>query len=305
MSETQRLDQALTARGLARSRTHASRLIEAGGVLMNGAPAGKPSARVRATDALEVTGEHPEHHYVSRAAFKLIAGLDAFGIDPRGRPCLDVGASTGGFTQVLLERGARHVVALDVGHDQLADEVAREPAVTVLEGVNARDLDADELDGLIRRAAPPRPSSVPAVPAVPAVTSDARTPALRASDLDLVVADLSFISLCHVLEPMRRSVAAGADFVLLIKPQFEVGRQGVRGGIVTDPRLATQAILRVVQQAHDIGLGTLGFIASPITGTHGNREYVAHFATRGEHPTQWSELITEITGGERTRGAST
>lgn len=276
----QRLDQVLAARGLARSRTHAARLVDLGVVRVNGLPATRAARKIGPDDTVTVDRAD---HYVSRAAHKLIAALDAFDIDPTGRDCLDVGASTGGFTQVLLERAARHVVALDVGHGQLEGGLALNPAVTLLEGVNARDLTRATLDTLLgsetQRAGTGRPA---------------------ASGITLAVADLSFISLGHVLGPMRETVADDADFALLIKPQFEVGRTGVREGIVTDPTLARDAVERVVWQAFDVGLGTLGLIASPIAGTHGNREYVAHFAARGAHPTQWTDSIRDLTKGART-----
>ncbi|GGA54294.1 hemolysin [Pseudoclavibacter endophyticus] len=291
-----RLDQALAGRGLARSRTHAARLIELGAVTVNGAVATKPSLRVTEGDTIEVRAEHPEHRYVSRAALKLVAALDEFGIDPRGRASLDVGASTGGFTQVLLERGARHVIALDVGHGQLAEPLAGHPDLTLLEGVNARDLTRDGLDGMLRGSGSESQEAEADDGAGP------RTP--RAGELDLVVADLSFISLRHVLGPLRRTAGEDADFVVLIKPQFEVGRQGVRDGIVADQRLVGGAVSGVVQQAFEANLGTLGIMASPIAGTHGNREFLAHFAARGEHPTQWTDRIREVTG-DTTRGEPT
>ena len=275
----ERLDQALATRGLARSRTHAARLVDAGAVLVNGREARKSSLRVLAGDTLTVSAAD---HYVSRAAHKLLAGLDAFGVDPAGRVCLDVGASTGGFSQVLLERGARHVVAIDVGHGQLDGRLASDARLTMLEGLNARDLTAAGLDA--RLAASPQAGS----PSAP-----------RAADLDLVVADLSFISLTLVLPPLRATAAADAEFVVLVKPQFEVGRQGVREGIVTDAALVRDALERVLWCAFDAGLGTAGLIPSPIAGTHGNREFVAHLATFGKHPTEWTDRIRQLTKGAR------
>lgn len=277
----ERLDRALAARGLARSRTHAARLVAAGSVRVNGATAQRASLRVSPDDALAVDGDGG---YVSRAAHKLVAALDAFAIDPAGRACLDVGASTGGFTQVLLERGARHVVAIDVGHGQLDARLAGDRRLTLLEGVNARDLTRATLDA--RLAATTTASATTASP-----------PA--AADLDLVVADLSFISLGHVLAPLRATAADDADVVLLIKPQFEVGRQGVRDGIVTDSSLAQAAVERVLRQAHEVGLAALGLIASPIAGTHGNRELLARFAAHGPHPTEWTDRIRQLTRGVR------
>ncbi|KAB1653284.1 TlyA family RNA methyltransferase [Pseudoclavibacter chungangensis] len=268
-----RLDRALVARGLARSRTLAARLVDAGVVLVDGVAVTKPSHRVGEGTRIDVS--RPER-YVSRAAHKLVAALDAFqGVDPSGRVALDLGASTGGFTQVLVERGVRHVLAIDVGHDQMNPAVADDPRVTSLEGVNARDLDAASL----RERLP----------------GDAPDPA----DIDLVVGDLSFISLRHVLAPIRRTVRADADLVLLVKPQFEVGRTGVRGGIVTDPALARDAVRGVLDAAHATGLGIRGIIASPIEGTHGNRELVVHFAPDGTDPTEWTRRLDELTTGGR------
>ena len=262
----QRLDAALAARGLARSRTHAARLLADGLVTVNGSGVVKASSRVVESDTVEVAGLD---HYVSRAAHKLVAALDAFDVDPRGRTALDVGASTGGFTQVLLERGADHVVALDVGHAQLSPSIRGDARVTVVEGVNARYLEADQLHGL----------------------SD------RASSVDLVVADLSFISLTMVLPALVASVPVDSDFVLLVKPQFEVGRQGIREGVVHDARLRNEAVTGVLWAAHDLGLGTAGIIPSPIVGTAGNKEYVVWFSARhGSNPTEWLGRSESTTG---------
>jgi 23S rRNA (cytidine1920-2'-O)/16S rRNA (cytidine1409-2'-O)-methyltransferase len=262
----QRLDAALATRGLARSRTHAARLLADGLVTVNGSGVVKASSRVVETDTVEVAGLD---HYVSRAAHKLVGALDAFGLDPRGRTALDVGASTGGFTQVLLERGVDHVVALDVGHGQLSPSIRSDPRVTVVEGVNARYLGHDQLHGL----------------------------SSRASSIDLVVADLSFISLTMVLPALVASVPVDSDFVLLVKPQFEVGRQGIREGIVHDARLRNEAVTGVLWAAHDLGLGTAGLIPSPIVGTAGNKEYVVRLSARhGSNPTEWLGRSESTTG---------
>lgn len=284
-----RLDQALTERGLARSRTHASRLVAQGVVRVDGVVVSKPSLKVGADADLSLD---VDDRYVSRAALKLLAALDAFDLDARDRGCLDVGTSTGGFSQVLLERGARHVVGLEVGHGQLDPRLATHENFTLLEGFNARDATRDELDRRVLAHAGR------ATATTGTTRDDSGTP-LRASDITLVVADLSFISLTLVIEPLRRTVAADADFVLLIKPQFEVGRRGVRGGIVTDSELVRAAITRVLHTAHDVGLGTLGLMPSPIVGTHGNQEYVAHFAAARSEPTQWTDRIDELTKGAR------
>lgn len=264
---TERLDVALTTRGLARSRTHAHRLLADGLVTVDGRAVLKPSAPVRGAQAIEVAGLD---HYVSRAAHKLLGALDVFGIDPAGRAALDVGASTGGFTQVLLERGARSVVALDVGHGQLVPRLRGDDRVAVVEGANARYLTRDDLLGY-------GPS---------------------ATGIDLVVGDLSFISLTMILPALVSSVGAEADYVLLVKPQFEVGRQGIREGIVHDAGLRSDAVQRVLWAAHDLGLGTVGVVPSSIVGTNGNREYCVHLAIRGGvNPTEWITRVDEMTRG--------
>lgn len=243
----ERLDRALAELGLARSRSHAGELVAAGSVLVDGEPAPKSGVRVRSGAELAV---REEERYVSRGAHKLVAALDAFGIDPRDRLALDLGASTGGFTQVLLERGAREVVALDVGRDQLAPEIREDVRVRVVEGRNARYLDAEglaELTGV--REAP-----------------------------SLVVADLSFISLTLVLPAIARCTVAEADAALLIKPQFEVGR--VRDGVVTDPALWARAIERVLATAAETGFEIRGLERSPIAGGDGNREFLVHLVRR-------------------------
>ncbi len=267
-----RLDALLASRGLVRSRTQAAKLIQAGRVTVGGTAVVKPSASV-APDA-DVTVD-TEDEWVSRAARKLVHALDTFGIDPTGRVVLDVGASTGGFTQVLLHRGARRVVALDVGHGQLDPVVALDDRVCVVEGVNARDLTAESYAALDPEAA--------------------RTA--------LVVGDLSFISLRLVLPVLAEAVPAD-DLVLLVKPQFEVGRGGVREGIVRDPGLRNDALMNVLWAAWDAGLGTTGLAASPIVGTHGNHEYLARFQrrvggvpTEWGNPTAWIGRATELTEG--------
>lgn len=237
-----RLDAALVERGLARSRTAAARLVAEGLVTVDGRPAGKPGVRVRAGARVDVAATDS---YVSRAAHKLVAALDAFAVPVRHRLALDAGASTGGFTQVLLERGAARVIAVDVGHGQLAPEVAADPRVSAHEGVNVRDLDR---------------------PGLAVLTGSERRPGL-------VVADLSFISLTHVLPALTDLAEDGADFVVLIKPQFEVGR--VRDGIVRDAGLRADAVATVLWAAWKLGLGTAGLVPSPILGTGGNQEYLA------------------------------
>ncbi|WP_254790849.1 TlyA family RNA methyltransferase [Curtobacterium sp. MCBA15_016] len=261
-----RLDALLASRGLAKSRTAASKLIQDGRVTVAGTAIVKPSAPVRPSAPIHVAGAD---EWVSRAALKLLGALDTFGVDPSDRVALDVGASTGGFTQVLLSRGARRVVALDVGHGQLDPVVALDSRVAVVEGTNARNLTAEAYLALDPAAA----------------------------ETSLVVGDLSFISLRLVLPALVESVPAD-DFVLLVKPQFEVGRGGVREGIVRDPALRNDALMNVLWAAWDLGLGTSGLAASPIVGTHGNHEYLARFQRDvGTNPTEWIVRATELTEG--------
>jgi 23S rRNA (cytidine1920-2'-O)/16S rRNA (cytidine1409-2'-O)-methyltransferase len=263
----QRLDAALAERGLARSRTHAATLIAAGLVSVDGRPAVKPSLKVDEHRELTVAASD---HYVSRAAHKLIAALDGFGVDPAGRVALDAGASTGGFSQVLLERGALRVLAVDVGHGQLAADLFGAPGLVLVEGCNVRSLDRATLASLTGTAEPP----------------------------SLVTADLSFISLTTVLPALVATADDGADFVLLVKPQFEVGRTGVREGIVHDAPLRSEAVANVLWAAHDLGIGTCGVMSSPIAGTRGNHEYLVHLAAgRGTNPTEWMRRVEQMTGG--------
>ena len=273
---TQRLDAALAARGLARSRTQAAQLIEAGLVSIDGAPVVKPSARVSDEQELAVAASD---HYVSRAAHKLIAALDAFGVNVAGRDCLDLGASTGGFTQVLRERGAARVIAVDVGHGQLDPLIAADPGVTLVEGYNVRYMTRENLAEASGFAEAP----------------------------SVVTGDLSFISLTHVLPAVAEVAAREADIVLLVKPQFEVGRTGVREGLVTDAAARADAVATVLWAAWDAGLGTHGVIASPIAGGHGNREYLVHLTPRvastpadgledSGNPTEYLEAVNRLAG---------
>ncbi|MCU1405156.1 MAG: TlyA family methyltransferase [Glaciihabitans sp.] len=259
-----RLDSVLGERGLARSRTHAARLIADGLVTVDGIPQVKASFRVRSTQTVVVAGDD---HYVSRAAHKLIAALDAFSIPVAGRQALDVGASTGGFSQVLLERDVAHVIALDVGHGQLSPVIAADPRITKVEGVNARYLTADLL----------------------AKTS-------RITDIPtLVVADLSFIALPTVLPALVATVGTAADFVLLVKPQFEVGRGGIKEGIVRSGALRREAVSGVLWAGWDNGLGTAGVISSPIAGSAGNLEYIVYLsAEHGTNPTGWLQTVAGL-----------
>lgn len=240
-SEKSRLDELLVARGFFASRSRARDAISRGAVSVRGAIAAKPGQAVL-MDA-EIGVDDPARGYVSRAALKLTAGLDAFHLDPRGSRALDIGASTGGFTQVLLERGASRVVALDVGHGQLDRIVADDPRVLSLEKLNARDLTAAHLDGL---------------------------------DPDFVVSDVSFISLKLALPPALDLAQAGARCVLLVKPQFEVGRQGVgKKGLLRDPADGEKVAKELEAWLGNMpGWRALGVVASPIEGGDGNREFL-------------------------------
>ena len=259
-----RLDAALAGRGIVRSRTQAARLIANGSVTVDGVMVVKASVRVSEHQVLALTALD---HYVSRAAHKLLAALDEFSISVAGRAALDVGASTGGFTQVLLERGAASVVALDVGHGQLDALVGGDARVTVIEGFNARDLSTQKLDAAAAHAV--RPS--------------------------LVVADLSFISLTTVLPALVATVGLDAEYLLLIKPQFEVGRTGIREGIVHDAGLRADAMSDVLWAAWDLGLPTAGLISSPILGTAGNHEYLVWLSVdAGSNPTEWTDRVLAL-----------
>jgi 23S rRNA (cytidine1920-2'-O)/16S rRNA (cytidine1409-2'-O)-methyltransferase len=263
MAAERRLDVALAELGLARSRSHAATVIAEGLVTVDGKPATRAALKVGDANDVRVAGVD---HYVSRGAHKLIAALDAFAVDPSGRIALDAGASTGGFSQVLLERGAARVIAVDVGHGQLSPALAEEPRLESFEGVNVRSLSAEVLAAL---------------------TGDAARP-------DLVVGDLSFISLTQVLPALVATAVENTDFVLLIKPQFEVGRQGIREGVVRDPGLRADAVSDVLWAAHDAGLGTAGLIASPIAGGHGNHEYLGWFRAGAPDPSVLRDEVVRL-----------
>ena len=263
-----RLDAELVRRGLVRSRAVAVEAIAEGLVTVDGASVSKPSLRVGADAVLAVAGAD---HYVSRGAHKLIAALDAFGVDPAGRICLDAGASTGGFTQVLLERGASRVFAVDVGHAQLASKMQENPRVANLEGQNLRHLTRNS-------------------PAFSTYRGE-----LEAGGWpSLVVGDLSFISLTHVLEPLADLAEPDADFLLLVKPQFEVGRGGVKEGIVRDRALRQDAVGTVLWAAWDLGLGALGVVDSPILGGNGNREYLVHLRRGAPDPSHLDRDVAQL-----------
>ena len=244
-ADGQRLDLALVERGLTRSRTRARELIAAGDVHVDGVRATKSAQRV--TDATELTVSDDADHWVGRAAGKLVGAFAVFDVHATGKRCLDIGASTGGFTQVLLEQGAASVIALDVGHDQLAPQIAADARVEERSGTSIRGLGAPDIGGPV----------------------------------ELAVADLSFISLRLVLPEIAGLLAADGEAVLLIKPQFEVGRHRIgRRGIVTDPTARAEAIEAVLAEARDLGLEVLGLAASPLRGGEGNHEYLVHLTRR-------------------------
>lgn len=266
MSQSMRLDAAIAVRGLAQSRSRAARLITDGLVTVDGVGVVRASMQVRDTQDIAIAGAD---HYVSRAAHKLAAGLDSFGIDPSGMDVLDVGASTGGFTQVLLERGARSVVALDVGHGQLADLVRGDSRVSVVEGFNARGLSLPALAEAVGRPIYPH----------------------------LLVADVSFISLALLVEGFRAVLGESGQGVVLVKPQFEVGRSGIREGVVRDPALRREAVTAVMWSAWDAGLGTAGICSSPIVGSAGNHEYLLWLSgSAGSNPTEWLDRVAALCG---------
>ncbi|MFI0941818.1 TlyA family RNA methyltransferase [Streptomyces sp. NPDC021020] len=239
-----RLDAELVRRKLARSREHAGQLIAAGRVTVGGATATKPATQVETSAALVVAESGDDPDYVSRGGHKLAGALAAFqprGLAVAGRRALDAGASTGGFTDVLLRAGAAQVVAVDVGYGQLAWSLQSDPRVVVKDRTNVRELTLDHIDG---------------------------------EPVDLVVGDLSFIPLGLVLPALVRCAAPGADLVLMVKPQFEVGRERLgSGGVVRSPQLRAETVRTVAGQAAGLGLGVLGVTASPLPGPSGNVEY--------------------------------
>lgn len=240
-----RLDMMLVASGLVESRAKAQRLIKAGHVRVDGETVTKPSFMVKAGHRELAVDKGDD--YVSRGAYKLLGAFSAFADDgltgPEGLECLDIGASTGGFTDVLLRGGAAKVIALDVGHGQLDPRIAGDDRVIEMSGVNIREVEADDL--------PYRPQ--------------------------MIVSDVSFISLTYVIPVIARIAAPGAQIVLLVKPQFEVGREGLgKNGIVEDETLRRQALDTVVACAQRCGLTVAATTDSPITGTHGNAEYLLY-----------------------------
>jgi len=238
-----RLDAELVRRGLARSREHACELIESGSVTIAGTVATKPATQVD-TGAAVVVSAPAGTDYVSRGAHKLIGALDVFTeVKVEGARCFDAGASTGGFTDVLLRRGAAHVLAVDVGYGQIAWKLRTDERVSVFERTNIRDMTAADVPYLA----------------------------------DLTVGDLSFISLELILPALDRVTAPAGDMVMMVKPQFEVGRDQIgSGGVVREPALRVAAVTKIANAAQSLGWGTAGVTASPLPGPSGNVEYFLH-----------------------------
>jgi 23S rRNA (cytidine1920-2'-O)/16S rRNA (cytidine1409-2'-O)-methyltransferase len=237
-----RLDQLLVARGLAPSRERARALILAGHVTVDGAPTAKAGTLVAEASAIAL--RTPDHPWVGRGGIKLAHALESFSIDPTGAIALDIGASTGGFTDVLLQRGATRVVALDVGHNQLDWRLRSDPRVTALEGVNARGIGPADL--------PP-----------------------DAHAFDLIAVDVSFISLKHILPRVPPLLKTGGRVITLVKPQFEAGRAEVgKGGIIRDPAVQARVVDEVAAAAAAVGLERVAVVPSPIEGAEGNREFL-------------------------------
>ncbi|MFK7927603.1 MAG: TlyA family RNA methyltransferase [Myxococcota bacterium] len=243
-----RLDLLLVKRGLAASRKRAQEMIKEGAVMVDGIPASKPSMQVRPDRPIELTRQ--DFPWVGRGALKLLGALEPLGVDPAGFICADLGSSTGGFTQVLLEQGARTVYAVDVGKGQLAWSLREHERVVMMEGVNARHLEAL-----------PEP-------------------------IDLIVGDLSFISLTLILPTVMRLLRPGGQAVVLVKPQFEAGRDQIgSGGLVKDPEVRTRAIEKVRENAQDLGFQVLGGQDCTVPGAKaGNVEYFLHLARPDNEP---------------------
>lgn len=264
MARRARVDAELVRRGLARSREHASELIAAGRVLIAGTVASKPATAVEPNTPLIVTEVSDEVSWASRGAHKLLGALEVFtpqGLQVSGRRCLDAGASTGGFTDVLLHEGAAEVVAVDVGYGQLVWRLQSDERVHVIDRTNVRNIDAETIGGRV----------------------------------DLVVADLSFISLKLVLPAFVACVAPGGDLLPMVKPQFEVGKDRVgSGGVVRDPALRTEAVLDVAREAQRQGLRALGAVASPLPGPSGNVEYFLWLRAGEPGPEELDPAVIEL-----------
>jgi 23S rRNA (cytidine1920-2'-O)/16S rRNA (cytidine1409-2'-O)-methyltransferase len=263
-----RLDRELVRRGLAPSREAAGAAIRAGRVLVGGAVAAKPSTLVSVADPVTLAG--PARRWASRGGDKLAPALERLGVAAAGRRCLDAGASTGGFTDVLLAGGAAEVVAVDVGYGQLEPRLREDPRVRVLDRTNVRQLD----------------------------------PELAGGQVDLTVADLSFISLRLVMPVLAALTGPGGDLVLLVKPQFEAGREAVgRGGVVRDPAARAAAVRGVAEAAAALGLGVAGICPSPLPGPAGNLELFLHLRA-GAGPLDQATLAAAVAEGAALPGAA-
>jgi len=240
MSEPQRLDQLLVTLSLFASRSRARDAIQRGTVTVDGKVVTKPGTLF--TEEAQIAIDDPAQDYVSRAALKLVAALDHFQLDPKGQHCLDVGASTGGFTEVLLQRGAAHVTSIDVGHGQMHPRISADPRVTSIEGLNARNLTAEDIG----------------------------------KPISFIVSDVSFISLKLALAPALAFAEPGARAVLLVKPQFEAGRDAIgKAGLLKDPSSAPAVAAELERWfCEHMGWQSLGLIASPISGGDGNHEFL-------------------------------
>ncbi|VVD70056.1 MULTISPECIES: TlyA family RNA methyltransferase [Pandoraea] len=271
MSQALRADQALVSRGLAASRTAAQRLIDAGRVYYAGTDTAlkKASQIVADDEGIEVRaaadGRPGEDRYVSRGGLKLAGALARTGLGVAGRVALDVGLSTGGFADCLLQGGAAQVLGVDVGHGQLHQRLAGEARLVSLEGVNARHLSREMLDERLAALASAAGETPPAIARVPA------------SGFDLIVGDVSFISLTLVLPALVPLLAANGDLLMLVKPQFEVGREHIgRGGLVRDAAQYAQVETRIRAACEGLGLTVAAWLDSPIAGGDGNREFFVH-----------------------------
>lgn len=266
MSPRRRLDAELVRRGLAGSRQHAADLVADGRVKVGGLPASKTATGVTTDEPILVEAEDPGPRYASRAAHKLVGALESFasaGLTVCGRRCLDAGASTGGFTDVLLRNDASEVVAVDVGYGQLAWSLRQNDRVRVLDRTNVRALDPETIGGQV----------------------------------DLVVSDLSFISLRVALPALVGVCRPDGDLLLMVKPQFEVGRERVgRKGVVTDPALHLEAVSAVCRHASDLGYGARAVVASPLPGPAGNVEYFGWFRA-GSGRVDDDEIATVVRAG--------
>jgi 23S rRNA (cytidine1920-2'-O)/16S rRNA (cytidine1409-2'-O)-methyltransferase len=257
-----RLDVELVRRGLVESRARAADAIERGRVLVGGAPADRAARQVSPSESVTLVADRPS--FVSRGGEKLAAALDAFAVPVAGRRAADIGASTGGFTDCLLQRGAAAVCAIDVGAGQLAWSLRTDPRVRVLERCNARDLQPEQLGG-----------------AVP-----------------LAVVDVSFISLQLLVPALRRVTGIDADLVALVKPQFEAGPDRVpRGGVVRDPAVHADVLRRAARGLAQAGLPVIDAVPSPILGHDGNREFLLHLRRSGtSRNPEWVASLAGATG---------